>query len=61
MNNAQLTGMRELWTAATSATTMTAREMALTPHKLNRDASVARTADGRKFNWDNSRSVWTQA
>jgi hypothetical protein len=31
--------------------TMTAREMALTAHKLNRDASIARTNDGRKFVW----------
>lgn len=31
--------------------TMTAREMALTSHKLNRDASVAKTNDGRKFVW----------
>ncbi len=31
--------------------TMTAREMALTSHKLNRDGMVAKTSDGRKFAW----------
>ncbi len=30
---------------------MTAREMAMTAHNLNRTASVAKLNDGRKFVW----------
>jgi hypothetical protein len=48
MNNSIYITRRE---SQNQAETMTAREMALTGHKLNRDASVARTNDGRKFAW----------
>jgi hypothetical protein len=59
MNTTQLSAMRNLWNEVNSQPeTMTAREMALTPHNLNRDASIARTTDGRKFVWIEKQERW---
>lgn len=61
MNAAQLNGMRNL--AATMyqvAETMTAREMALTSHKLTRDGLTARTTDGRTFGWAAGTEQWVR-
>jgi hypothetical protein len=59
MTTAQLDGMRGLWVDATGPErTKTARDMALTPHNLNRTGDRATTADGRKWYWVVARSLW---
>ena len=37
---------------------MTAKQMALTPHNLNRDASAATMKDGTVYRWSDHFSVW---
>ena len=38
--------------------TMTAREMALTPHNLSRTGEIAFCADGRVFCWACGDKIW---
>ena len=38
---------------------MTAREMALTPHNLNRDASSATMKDGSVYKWSDHFRCWS--
>jgi len=59
MTTAQINAVRNLWETATSTEqTMTAREMALTSHNLNRTGSKATTEDGAVWVWDARREVW---
>ena len=51
MNNAALTALRNIATALTDTRTLKAREMALRPHNLNRDASIATEPDGSRWAW----------
>jgi len=50
MNAAQMTGMR-MTHASMIPATKTAREMALTSHKLSKDGNRATTQDGRIWTW----------
>jgi hypothetical protein len=63
MNNAQVIGMRELWTSATSnatAESYTAREFALNvSHRLYK-RDFAKTSDGRTFKWNATTEMWEQ-
>lgn len=61
MNNTQVVAMRNLWSdlnTPAQTETYTAREMALIPHNLSKAASIAKTKDGRTFNWSNEREMW---
>ena len=59
MTTTQINAMRNLWeTTGTTEVTMTAREMALTSHDLNRTGSKATTSDGATWTWDARREVW---
>ena len=60
MNAATLNGIRMMADemASVVSRTMTAKEMALTPHNLGRDGKTAVTADGRKWVWDARFSHW---
>lgn len=59
MTNAALKGIRQMHEdTKVVSRTMTAKEMALTSHNLNRDGSMAVTADGRKWVWDARFSHW---
>lgn len=53
MNAAQMTGMRMTHQGMTPAT-KTAREMALTSHKLSKDGNRATTPDGMVWTWAGS-------
>ena len=60
MNTAQLQAIRAIAEAARKACkpSMTAHEMALTPHDLRLFGSVAVTKDGTKYSWDQSAQLW---
>ena len=60
MNTAQLQAMRAIAQAMHKAIkpSMTAKEMALTPHDLRLFGSVAVTKDGVKYSWDQSAQLW---
>jgi hypothetical protein len=60
MTTATLKAFRDLHEATTTAPrTMTAREMALTGHNLNRAGDRATlTATGDVYYWINSRQMW---
>lgn len=51
MTYAALTALRNVHTAMADTRTRTAREMALQPHNLNRDASIATEPDGTRWTW----------
>lgn len=51
MTDATLVAFRALHAAMTDTRTLTAREMALRPHNLNRDASLATEPDGTRWAW----------
>jgi len=61
MNTAQLNGMREMWDGVTSVckSTKTAKEMALTPHTLNRDGTLATLQDGTVWVWNTRIEKWS--
>ena len=42
----------------TNKPSMTAQEMALTPHDLRLFGSVAVTKDGVKYSWDQNAQLW---
>ena len=60
MNTAQLQAMRSIAEAMhkTNKPSMTAQEMALTPHDLRLFGSVAVTKDGVKYSWDQNAQLW---
>lgn len=62
MNNTQLIGMRQMHETMTGATKqeMTAVEMALTSHRLNRTGNVATLRDGTRFVWDTHANKWVR-
>ena len=63
MNAAQLTATREIarnMEQGVVKQSMTAKEMALTPHNLNRDGSMAITNEGRKWIWDARFDKWSR-
>jgi hypothetical protein len=61
MTTTQVNAMRNMWEAVTSqGQSMTAREMALTSHNLNRTGSRATTNDGAVWTWDSSRELWVK-
>jgi hypothetical protein len=41
-------------------TWMTAREMALTPHRLSRDGMTAKLANGDVYGWADHFSLWSK-
>jgi hypothetical protein len=60
MNNTQLIGMRMIYDAMHMSETMTAREMALASHNLNRNGDIATMANGRKFAWSIVLEMWVR-
>jgi hypothetical protein len=60
MTSTQVKAMRELWATVTrdSSEVVTAKEMALTPHRLSKDGNHCKTANGDKYVWDNYRNAW---
>jgi hypothetical protein len=58
MNNTQLIGMRMTNEATKMNRTMTARQMALTAHRLGRTGEIATLANGQKFAWSNVSELW---
>ncbi len=58
MNNTQLIGMRMMNEAAKMNASMTAKEMALTAHRLGRTGEIATLANGQKFAWSNVAGLW---
>ena len=60
MNTAQLQAMRAIAESMRKASnpSMTAKEMALTPHDLRLFGSVAVTKDGAKYSWDQNAQLW---
>ena len=61
MTTATLTAIRNIAeTMNTAARTMTAREMALTSHKLDRTGDKATTKDGQVWFWSNARELWVR-
>jgi hypothetical protein len=55
----QLNAIRTLWNDVTTPEqTRTAREMALTSHRLDRTGDRATTPDGRVWMWDARRELW---
>lgn len=61
MNAAALTAIRQISSEMINGTeTKTAREMALTSHKLNQTGDIATTSNG-KWYWNESAAVWMTA
>ncbi len=62
MNNAQLTGMRQMHedTKSVVKRTLTAKEMALRPHSLDRAGNMATCPDGSKWIWDDRFNHWAK-
>jgi hypothetical protein len=59
MTTAQLVAFRGLHeTLFAIERTMTAREMALVSHDLDRTGNRATTAAGEVWHWDNRRGLW---
>ena len=60
MNETQLSGMRQVTEESQSIVKrkMTAKEMALTKHNLNRSGTVAVTEGGHQWVWDARFSYW---
>lgn len=58
MINAQIKRKRMVAETVLKVQPMTAKEMALTPHTLSRDGSMARMNDGSKWVWDNRFEHW---
>lgn len=62
MNAATMTAIRQIANEMqTGAETKTARDMALTSHKLNRTGEIATTKDGRKWYWSGALNLWLAA
>lgn len=61
MTTTQTTAIRTQWQDVTAeAKTMTAREMALTPHNLNKAGTIATLTNGQKFVWNEAAVAWVQ-
>ena len=65
MNNAQLTGIRQMYDDTHGETpsvfkrpSLTAREMALQPHELSRTGDLATLPNGRVYVWDSRYDHW---
>lgn len=60
MQNAQIQATKDNHAEAKSVVkrTMTAKEMKLSKHSLNRDGSMARLADGSTWVWDDRFDWW---
>ena len=62
MTTTQLQGLRCFHAATTTQpATMSAREMALTAHRLSKSGMRAACTDGRIFVWSNTDNCWKQA
>jgi hypothetical protein len=63
MNAATLEGFRKLAATmhAEAAERLTAREMAMTPHRLGRTGDKATTADGLAWYWSPAAEVWIRS
>jgi hypothetical protein len=58
MTQTQIEGVRNFWTALqTKQEVMTAKEMALTPHKLSKTGNYARTEKG-VYVWSDTVNQW---
>ena len=62
MNNAQITGMRDLYAGTKNVVRekYTAKEMALISHNLSKGGDMATTLDGKKYIWDKRFQHWAR-
>lgn len=59
---ATMQGLRQIASEMQNGTeTMTAVEMAMTSHRLNRSGEIAKTSDGRTWYWSNGSERWVAA